>query len=237
MMGESIQTEQERARYDVDNDLLWILIVSGVTLALSIFLNPAAFVTNPAQPLVLRTLVMLLLQFGLMGLGVLMVMIRRRETLPQYGFRRAGLAKGLLLSLVAALPLLGYYLIRGISGYLPMSNILTVQEWTGQGFLWGLCGVLPAMLIWGGVQALSYVVIAEKIDLSDPVENPWLSMGPISCALIYLVLNGYSFSLAGLPNLLCTLVTVWALLQARRVSGNAWGTLLVFCFLFNALLF
>ena len=123
--------------------------------------------------------------------------------------------------------------MRGAKAYYPMANVMTVGEWVAKGPLFALVGILPAMLIWGVVQAISYGVLSDKLDISDPVERPWASMGPVYCTLFYLVINGFTFSMARLPELIATVITIWGLMQVRRISKNSWGMILVFSLLLN----
>lgn len=233
--AETVEPQQiDPALQYVDRDINIILLLTGVVLGLNIWLQPARYLQNPDNALTLRTAAMLGLQFGLMGLGALLVVILRKESPAKYGLRMKGLGKSILFSLVAAIPMLIYYAWRGVRGYMPTSNIMTMPEWIAKGFPQALIGIIPTLLVWGLIQAFSYGVVADKLSISDPVEQPWLQMGPIYCSVFYLVLHGFGFSMARLPELIATLLTVWGLHHARRLSGNTWGMVLMYGFLFNA---
>lgn len=234
-----MQAEQRpnaEQRGHVDKDINLILLVSVVALILNIWLQPGKLLLNTSIALPLRTLVMLVAQFCLMGLGTLIILIWRGEALPAYGLRRDNFFQSLCLSLVAFLPTLCLLFVRGAHTYYPMANVMTVGEWVAKGFPLALVGVLPTMFVWGLIQAICYCVLSDKLDKSDPVANPWVRMGPLYCTLFYLVINGYGFSLNRLPELLMTMVTVWGLMQARRISGNSWGMIVVFSLLLNSFL-
>lgn len=230
---QAVPQPEARKSSQVDKDINLILLVSVVALVLNIWLQPGKLLMNAAIPLPLRTLVMLAAQFCLMGLGTLIVLLWRGESLPKYGLRKNGFFQSLCLSLAAFLPMLALCFVRDARMYYPMINVRTVGEWVAKGFPLSLVGVVPTMFVWGLVQAICYCVLSDKLDESDPVSQPWARMGPIYCTLFYLVVNGYVLSLTRLPELLVTMVTVWGLLQARRLSGNGWGMVLVFCFLLN----
>lgn len=220
-----------------DRDLNLILLITVVVLALSMWLAPARILVDQTRSLGLRTVIMLAAQFCLMGLAVAVVMVIRRVKPSTYGLRVPGLGASLLYSLAAFLPLFLFYLVRGIQSYTPMINIMTTSEWVAKGFPAMLVGMAPTMFVWGVVQACAFAFLCDLINETDPVENPWLEVGPLYCALFYLVINGFHFSLSRLPEMLCTYATIWALLQARRLSGNTWGMVLVFTFLLNAFRF
>lgn len=233
---QAVPQPENTKKNNVDKDINLILLVSVIALVLNIWLQPGKLLMNGSIPLFLRTLVMLAAQFCLMGLGTLIVLLWRGEALPDYGLRRNNFFQSLCLSLVAFLPMLVLYFVRGAHTYCPMINVRTVGEWVAKGFPLALVGVVPTMFVWGLIQAICYCVLSDKLDESDPVGQPWGRMGPIYCTLFYLVINGYAISLSRLPELLVTMVTVWGLMQARRVSGNSWGMILVFSFLLNAFL-
>ena len=110
MNSKQISLQQKKA----SNDLLIIVLVTLVTLSLLMAFqsNLNAFANNGEIPILIRTSLMALMQFGVAGLGIIIVLIIRKENIFHYGLNRKNLLITILLSILVFIPSFIFYLFK-----------------------------------------------------------------------------------------------------------------------------
>lgn len=226
-------TEQKKTEID-----LWV--IAFVTLA--VFFCYALkdnqlrdFVTDTEISVVLRLLVNAGIQFGIAGLGITIVCIWRKETFTAYGLRKSNTGKAVAGTVVSFFPYICYLLISGqIDGYRPFS-ILVTDDVIASGFPFSILGMALIALVWGFFEGFNYAVICEKINQRYSPKNIWLDYGAITCAVFCVLFHAFNISFWGLVEIVTTFLAIYGMLLVRRRTGNAWGCVFAFCFIWNAL--
>lgn len=121
------------------NDDLWIIaIISIIILVIYSVFNSSIneFVSNSSVNIVLRVLfVGGLFQFGLAGLGIIVVIVFRKESFLDYGLTWKNILPALLLSAACCIPDFFYnYYAGNMHTWLPFSDVSTTAEVLRAGF-------------------------------------------------------------------------------------------------------
>ena len=184
----------------------------------------------------IRLLFLATLQFCVAGLGTSLVMIRRKESWKQYGLLAKNFLPTLIQTAVICLPLLLFLISRGqIHSYLPFQSIPFAKEILTSPFPTNVLGFLLTALVWGFWEGLNYVVIANKINCRFPSHQTWLDYGALTCALICLMIHGMiSLHLHAILEALSVFILIYGILDIQKRTGNAWGCIFIFLFIWNA---
>ena len=118
----------------------------------------------------------------------------------------------------------------------------------GEGVIWliqsNLIGISPASVyidingddgVWGFFEGFNYAVVCEKIDRRYPSKKKWLDYGALTCAIICILLHPFSTSFWGIVEIITTFIAIYGMLIVRKKTGNAWGCVFAFCFIWNAI--
>ena len=117
--------------------------------------------------------------------------------------------------------------------YAAMGNQLT-QFVLDSGFPLSVLGMAVIILVWGFFEGFNYAVISEKINRRYPPAGLWLDMGAVICAAACLLLHPFNTSFWGIVELITTFTAIYGMLIVKRQTGNAWGCVFAFCFIWNA---
>lgn len=234
-----ISTDLKTKRRSTEVDLTIITICSIVPLALYMAFNPQimSLTSNPEAHILTRLLPVAFLQFGTAGLGITIVSLLRRESFVKHGLTSANLTKAVMLSALATLPHLAYRAATGtLTGYMPFRQVNFTNEVLASGFPINVIGMVTIATAWGFFEGFNYAFISDKINKLYPPKGVWLNWGAIACGVFCLLIHG----LVGVtPDALMEAVTVFAIIYGMLVvkerTGNAWGTVLVFLFFWNAI--
>lgn len=236
--GEPVMSKKtlspEQKRLDTD---IWIIAL--VTLA--VFCLYAAmgnqltqFVLDSGRPIFPRLLVNAGIQYGVAGLGITIVCILRREAFSSFGLRKEQAGKAVLGTILVFLPLLCCrYLSGQIEGWQPFSILIT-EDVLNSGFPLSVLGMAVIILVWRFFEGFNYAVISEKINRRYPPAGLWLDMGAVICAAACLLLHPFNTSFWGIVELITTFTAIYGMLIVKRQTGNAWGCVFAFCFIWNA---
>jgi hypothetical protein len=232
-------TDLKIERRRTEADLTIIGICSVVPLALYMVFNSqiASFTGNPEAHILARLLLVAAFQFGTAGLGITIVSLLRKESLGKHGLTSANLPKAVMLSALATLPHLAYQAATGtITGYMPFRQVNFTKEILASGFPVNVIGMAIIATVWGFFEGFNYAFISDKINKLYPPKGVWLNWGAIFCGVFCLLIHG----LVGVtPDALMEAVTVFAIIYGMLVvkehTGNAWGTVFVFMFFWNAI--
>ena len=229
------QLSAEQKRLDID---LWIiaLVTLGVFLlyaALGNQLND--FVTDSSISVVPRLLLNAAVQFGIAGLGVTIVCILRKEKFTQFGLTRKNLFMAIIGTITCFIPLICCVCMSGqFNGYHPF-RILVTDDVIASGIPFSIIGMALIIAVWGFFEGFNYVVICDKINGRYPSKNQWLDYGAITCAIVCVLFHPVSVSLWGIAEVIATFIAIYGMLIVKKKTGNAWGCVFAFCFIWNAI--
>ncbi len=234
MSREALTAKQRKAGTD-----LWIILITAfAVLGIYTVFNPVitVFVDNSAIPILLRTLCLAMIQFGIAGLGITLVCMIRKESFFMYGLCRKNLLLTLLLSSVMFLPNIIFSVVTGnLKGYFPFQEVWMTNEILASPLLIKILGMLIIATAWGFFEGFNYTVIMDKINLRYPAKHPWADPGAISCALMCILIHGaVGVTPSGIIEMLTVFIIIYGILMVRKFTGNAWGCVFVFIFLWNA---
>ena len=234
MMKTTLTDKQKQADQDLNIiAILTILSFIGYILFQKQILD---FSHQPEFPIWIRLLFLATLQFCVAVLVTSLVMIRRKESWKQYGLLAKNFLPTLIQTGVICCPLLLFLISKGqIHSYLPFQSILIAKEILTSPFPINVLGFLLTALVWGFWEGFNYVVIANKINCRFPSHQTLLDYGALTCALICLMIHGMiSFHLHAILEALSVFILIYGMLVIQKRTGNAWGCIFIFLFIWNA---
>jgi len=215
-------------------DLTIALIAMGVALAVvMIFGQRSVLAPVENAPLLVKTLYTAFVQFSIAGLGAVLVMVIRREGFSAFGLKKEGAGKSLLYGLVLIIVLLIYDLAKdGILQYFPLRQVMLTEEALGASFPVNVLSMALIALTWGFFEGFNYVFFNAKINALIPVKIPYLRLGPILMGIACIFVHGAVGQ--DMLAMLDAFLVVYLSLLIPELTGNAWGTILVFLLYWNA---
>lgn len=229
------QLSAEEKRLDTD---LWIILL----VTLGVFFCYAAmgtqimdFVKDDRVSVIPRLLLNAAVQFGVAGLGITIVCLLRKEKWTQFGLTRKNLFKAIFGTILCFVPSVCYSFLSGeFTGYQPF-NIQITGQVLASGMPFSIIGMALIVIVWGFFEGFNYAVISQKINGRYPSKNQWLDYGAITCAIICLAFHPISLSFRGMAELVTTFIAIYGMLIVKKKTGNAWGCVFAFCFIWNAI--
>ena len=222
----------------IKKDIAIILIVSFVSAALYIALEGKImdYGRDLSNPLILRFLPVLLIQMGMSCLGILIVLIKNQEQLSNYGLKQKNAINSIIGCLVVSIPTVCFlWFTNDINGFLPFQGMFLTREILESAFPFNVLGYLVIALIWGFGEGLFYVVLADKVNSIRKPVKIW-NLGAFICAIIAIAIHGMiGFNAETLFEALATFILMYGSLVVREKSDNAWGNILIFFVIWNAL--
>ncbi|WP_050610894.1 hypothetical protein [Ligilactobacillus agilis] len=85
------------------------------------------------------------------------------------------------------------------------------------------------------LSSFSYVVICDKINKRYPTTGEWLDYGAIVCAIVCILFHPFSISFLGFVEIITVFTAIYGMLITYKKTGNSWGAIFAFCFIWNAL--
>ena len=229
------QLSAEQKRLDTD---IWIIAL--VTLGVFLFYVTAgkqlmSFVVNSNISVVPRLLLNAGVQFGVAGLGITIVCILRKEKFTHFGLIRKNVFKAIIWTIICFVPSILYVFLSGqFNGYQPFSILIT-DDVIASGIPFSIIGMALIIVVWGFFEGFNYAVICEKINSRYPSKKKWLDYGAITCAIICILFHPFSTSFWGIVEIITTFIAIYGMLMVRKPTGNAWGCVFAFCFIWNAI--
>ncbi len=232
---EKKQLSAKQKQLDTD---IWIiaLVTLGSFLCYAAMRNQLmSFVKDTSISVIPRLLINAGVQFGIAGLGITVVCMLRKEKFTHFGLVKENIFKAILETILCFLPVICYIFISGqFNGYQPFSILITDDIITS-GFPISLLGMAIIIVVWGFFEGFNYAVICDKINKRYPSKNEWLDYGAITCAIICLLFHPFSTSFWGIVEIITTFIAIYGMLIVKKKTGNAWGCVFAFCFIWNAL--
>ena len=138
-------------------------------------------------------------------------------------------------TVICFIPSICYIFVSGqFKGYQPFSILIT-DDVIASNIPSSILGMILIVIVWGFFEGFNYVVIADKINKRYPTQNQWLDYGAIICAVICLLFHPFNTSFWGIVELITTFIAIYGMLIVKKKTGNAWGCVFAFCFIWNAL--
>jgi heme/copper-type cytochrome/quinol oxidase subunit 2 len=234
-MSTRILTETKRK---ATLDLIIILGTSALVMGILFFLMEYvnALASDQNISILLRTLASAAVEYGVLGLGSTIVILYRKEKWKSYGLQSKGLFLTILLSILCFIPnffSMLYY--NEVQGYLPFQGVHVTKEVLASGFPVNLLGMAIIATSWGFFEGFNYVVMSDKINQLFPSKNKWLNWGAIFCAIFCILIHGAAgLSPKSIFDMISTIIVIYGMLMVREFTGNAWGCVFIYLFLWNA---
>lgn len=222
----------------VKKDIAIIVVISFVSAAMYIALGGMImdYGRDVSRPLLFRFLPVFLIQFGMSCLGVMIVLLRNKEKLSEHGLVHKNLLQSLIGCLAVSVPTVAFlFATNDIHGFLPFQGMFLTKEILHATIPLNVLGYFLIALTWGFGEGLFYVVLADKINMIHKPNKFW-NAGAFICALISIAIHGMiGFDILSLCEALATLILMYGSLVIRQRTGNAWGNILIFFVVWNAL--
>ena len=233
MMPEAI-SQISKKKYAID--LLIIGLVSLIIFLIFglIFLVLKIDVTD--KPLLLQVLIWSFMEYGIMGLGMTIVCIFRKESFVSFGLKKEKLLLTLALSILPCLPeLLKTVIQNGGIIYSPFQGVNFTKSVLASGFPVNVVGMIMIVTSWGFFEGFTYAVISDRINKLLPKNSIFINWGAIICGIYCVLIHiivGHSYS--GI-DVLCTFLVIYGMLVVYKYTGNAWGCVFVYLIYWNAI--
>ena len=231
-----IMLNEKQKELDID---LWIItIVSFVSLGIFMIFQKEIYgiVKNEELPILSRVLLVAIFQYGLAGFGITIVSIFRKEHFLSYGLKTEGMFLSILHCVLCFIPnIIFSYTLGQSNGYLPFQTVLTTKEVLASDFPINVIGMLITATAWGFFEGFNYIVISEKINRRYPTNYKWLNWGAIFCAIMCILIHGaIGVTFEGIIEMITVLIIIYGMLMVKEFTGNGWGCVFIFIFLWNA---
>ena len=234
-MKKELSVKQKNA----DKDLNIIIFVTIIPLIIYLIFgkNIMSFAGINEVNIWLRFIPIMLVQFGLAGLGSLIVVCYRKEKLKEYGLIKNNFLKTIILSILVCIPSMIFLLLNNeINSYLPLKNCTFTKLFLSSSFPTNALGYILIALVWGVAEGFNYVVISKKINDRFISKNKWLNYGAIVCGIICILIHGMiGFDLYTIFEAFTTFIIIYGMLIVKEKTNNAWGCIFIFLFFWNAI--
>lgn len=231
MAQKNITKQQKKDETDIWIILIVTMVFFGIYSAFSGVLTE--YVMNDSNPVLARLALNAFFQFALAGLGITIVCIYRKKSFISFGLRKKGMAEAAVKTLLCFVPYILYVFASGsFEGYRPFSIMIT-DDIIKAGFPINAVGMAVIIIVWGFFEGFNYAVISSKINDAYPGKK--LDTGAAVCAVVCLLFHPLSFSLWGIVEMVTVACAIYGMLRVRAKTDNAWGCVLAFCFIWNAL--
>ena len=234
-MKKELSIKQKNA----DKDLNIIIFATLIPLIVYLIFGKSImnFAKTSGVNIWLRFIPVMLIQFGLAGLGSLIVICYRKEKLKEYGLIKNNFLKTIILSMVVCIPSIIFLLMNNeITSYLPLKNCIFTKLFLSSNFPTNILGYSLIAVVWGIAEGFNYVVISKKINDRYISKNKWINYGAIVCGIICILIHSmigidlYTFFKA-----LTTFIIIYGMLIVKEKTNNAWGCIFIFLFFWNAI--
>lgn len=234
MVRTPLTMEQKKANID-----LYIIVGSTIiilAILVSIQSQVSSFAKNMENHILLRTFIMAFMQFGIAGLGISIVMLPRKESFQSYGLKQKGALKSIVFSVLMYIPYTIFVLVKGsVNGYLPFQSVWMTKELLASNFPINIIGMVLIIISWGFFEGFNYVVISKKINTRFPTSNRWLNWGAIVCAVMCILIHGaIGITPENIIEAVTVFIIIYGMLMVKEYTGNSWGSVFIFIFLWNA---
>ena len=224
---------------NADKDLNVIIFVTLISLIIYLIFgkNIMNFAGTNEVNIWLKFVPIMLIQFGLAGLGSLIVICYRKEKLKEYGLIKNNFLKTIILSILVCIPSMVFLLLNNeIDSYLPLKNCALTKAFLNSSFPTNVLGYTLTALVWGFAEGFNYIVISKKINDRFISKNKWLNYGALVCGIVCILIHGMiGLDLYTIFEALSTFIIIYGMLVIKDVTNNAWGCIFIFLLFWNAI--
>jgi hypothetical protein len=217
-------------------DLLIIGFVSLIILLIVGLIFLVLKINVADKPLLLQVLIWSFIEYGIMGLGMTIICIFRKECFASFGLKKDKLLLTLALSTLPCLPeLLKTVIQNGSIIYFPFQGVNFTKSVLASGFPINVIGMIMIVTSWGFFEGFTYAVISDRINKLLPKNSIFINWGAIICGVFCVILHimlGHSYS--GI-DALCTFFVIYGMLVIYKYTGNAWGCVFIYFVYWNAI--
>ena len=235
MKKKELTVEQKNADKDLN------IIIYSTLIPLIIYLifgnNIMNFVKISEMNIWLRFVPVMLIQFGLAGLGSLIVICYRKEKLKEYGLVKNNFLKTIILSSIVCIPSMIFLLMNNeINSYLPLKGCFFTSLFLNSDIPTNILGYILIAIVWGFIEGFNYVVVSKKINERYISKNKWLNYGAIVCGIACVLIHGMvGFDFHTIFEAVTTFILIYGMLIVKENTNNAWGCIFIFLFFWNAI--
>ena len=219
-------------------DITIIMFVSLISAILYIALEGIImdYGCELSNPLLLRFMPVLAIQFGMSVLGILIVLFKNKERLSDYGLVKKNAVCSIIGCLLVSIPTVVFlWLTNDIHGFLPFQGMFLTKEILHSPFPINIMGYLIIALVWGLGEGMFYVVLSKKINTLKQPKKFW-NLGAFICALIAIAIHGMiGFDMKTIVEAIATFILMYGSIIVYDKTKNAWGNILIFFVIWNAL--
>lgn len=175
------------------------------------------------------------MEFGIAGLGITIVCLIRKESFASFGLHLKNIIQTVLWTILCFLPYILFVFISGqFEGYKPLS-IMVTPDLHKTGIAATIIGTVVIAVVWGFFEGFNYAVICEKINRRFPVKARFFDWGALVVSIMGILFHPMNFSIQGIIEIITTFIALYGMLQVRKEYDNAWGCVIAFLFIWNAL--
>lgn len=219
-------------------DVTIIVVISLVSAILYIALEGIImdYGRELSNPLLLRFIPVLAIQFEMSVLGTLIVLIKNNERLSDYGLVKKNAAISIIGCLLVSIPTVIFlWLTNDIHGFLPFQGMFLTKEILQATFPINIIGYLIIALVWGFGEGMFYVVLSKKINILKQPKKFW-NLGAFICALVAIAIHGMiGFDIKTIVEAITTFILMYGSIVIYNKTANSWGNILIFFVIWNAL--
>lgn len=219
-------------------DITIIMIASLISAILYIALEGIImdYGHELSNPLLLRFMPVLAIQFGMSILGILIVVLKNKERLSDYGLVKKNTVGSIIGCLLVSIPTVVFlWLTNDIHGFLPFQGMFLTKEILQIAFPINVIGYIIIALVWGLGEGMFYVVLSKKINTLKQPKKFW-NLGAFICALIAIAIHGMlDFDIKTIVEAIATFILMYGSIIVYDKTNNACGNILIFFVIWNAL--
>ena len=216
-------------------DLVVIGFISLVILLIGGIIFPVLKINVTNKALLLQVLIWSLTEYGLMGLGITIICILRKESFVSFGLKKDKVVLTLALSILPCLPeLIKTIIKKGNIIYFPFQGVNFTKPVLSSGFPINVIGIILIVTSWGFFEGFTYSVISDRINKLFPVDSIFLNRGAIICGILCVLMHMVGHTYSGI-DALCTFFVIYGMLVIYKYTGNAWGCVFIHLVFWNAI--
>ena len=210
-------------------DLIIILLCSVISAGFYVTLEEIImnYGKNTNVNILLRFLPVLAIQFGMSCLGVLIVKIKNKEKIKDYGLVKKNAIKSIVGCLLFSIPTVIFLSYNHeLHSFLPFQGMFLTKEILNSSFPMNIILYLLIALVWGFGEGFFYVFLSKKIN-SLVNSKKLINVGALVCAVIAILIHGMIGTSAKVILEACaTFILMYGSICVKDKFNNSWGNVI-----------
>ncbi|MDD5703376.1 MAG: hypothetical protein PHU23_15185 [Dehalococcoidales bacterium] len=219
-------------------DLFIIIATTLLSISIYVVFNDqiVQFIKEGNESVLLRLFSIAVLQYGGAGLGITIICILRKEPFTKFGLCRKNVLTAILYSCLMYIPNIAITLAYQVwQGYYPFQSVWTTKEILSSSLPIAIVGMIITAVSWGFFEGFNYAVITDKINSCLPAKHWLLDWGAIICTVMCILIHGMvGITPKDILEAFSVILIIYGSLMVRKKTGNSWGIVFTFIFLWNA---